>query len=87
MSEKNQVTFVHVCNHEEADTRLVLYAIIQNTDMVIVFKDTDVLILLLWAFTKLQVVHKWFFKFDNEKFVEVGSICKCLGPRICCTGN
>ena len=37
------------CNHEEADTRLISHAILCATDAVVVCKDTDVLILMVWA--------------------------------------
>ncbi len=49
--------------------------------MVIVLKDTNVLLLLIWAF--LKIAYKWFFQFEPEKFVEIGSICRSLGQRVC----
>ena len=33
----------HLFDHEEADTRLILHAILYATDAVVVCKDTDVL--------------------------------------------
>ena len=47
---RNQV--ISPCNHEEADTRLVLHASKENSDVVAVCKDTDVLILMNWAYLK-----------------------------------
>ena len=47
---RNQV--ISPCNHEEADTRLVLHASKENSDVVAVCKDTDVLILNNWAYLK-----------------------------------
>ena len=81
--EKSQSMFLYSCNHEEADTRLVLHAVMQESDVVIVSKDTDVLVLLIWAFTNMQIKHRWFYKFDHEKFVEVRNICRSLGQNIC----
>ena len=43
---------VSFCNHEEADTRLVLYASNVDSDVVVVCKDTDNLILTIWACSK-----------------------------------
>ena len=79
--ERHRFTLLHECNHEEADTRLVLHAAKQDTDVVIVSKDTDVLVLLIWAFSK--IAYKWFFLFEREKFVEIGSICRSLGQHVC----
>ena len=76
--ERHRSTLLHECYHEEADTRLVLHAAKQDTDVVIVSKDTDVLVLLIWAFSKHQIAYKWFFQFEREKFVEIGSICRSL---------
>ena len=43
---------VSFCNHEEADIRLVLYASNVDSDVVVVCKDTDNLILTIWACSK-----------------------------------
>ena len=40
------------CNHKEADIRLVLYASNVDSDVVVVCKDTDNLILTIWACSK-----------------------------------
>ena len=44
-------------NHGEADTRIVLHALYNNTNAVIVSKDTDVHLVYMQALKK-QVVHK-----------------------------
>lgn len=49
------------CNHEEADYRIILHALLSNQDAVIVAKDdTDVLLLLLWEYNHFNVQYKWF---------------------------
>ena len=40
-----------ICNHEEADTWLVKHALDAHNDSVIVSKDTDVLVILIWAYS------------------------------------
>ena len=71
------------CNHEEADTRLVLLALQQQTDAIIVAKDTDVLVLLVCAYKKYHVRHKWYFMYDAEKYADVGAICDFLEEDVC----
>ena len=46
---------LHKCNHEEADTLLVLRALLADSDVVVVTKDTDVIILLIWAYQQRSV--------------------------------
>ena len=71
------------CNHEEADSRIVLLALEANSDVVIVAKDTDILILLVWAYTKHNIDHTWYFKYGNEKYANIGTICAYFGEEIC----
>ena len=77
------VAEVDECNHEEADTRLILHAAASTQDVVIVAKDTDVLVLMVWAYVVLNVEQKWYFKKAHDKFVDVGEICSYLGREIC----
>ena len=71
------------CNHEEADTRLILHAAESKQDVVIVAKDTDVLVLMVWAFAFLDVKCKWFFRKDDGQFADVGDICSHFGRDLC----
>ena len=57
-------------NYKDADTRL---------DVAVVSKDTDVLILMIWAYSKLNKTNNWYFKNDNEKFAVISKICSYLG--------
>ena len=70
---------VNECNHEEADTRIILLASQENNDVVVVAKDADVLVLLVWAYTHHNIKHNWFFKYDAEKYVNICKICDYLG--------
>ncbi len=71
------------CNHEEADSRLILHAILANQDVVVVAKDTDVLVLLVWAYEKYSVTHQWFMKYERDSFADVGKICRFIGRQLC----
>ena len=48
---------ISVCNREEADNCLVLLASKVDSDVVVVCKDTDVLILMIWAYSKLVITN------------------------------
>ena len=71
------------CNHEEADTRLILLAHQERNDVVVVAKDTDVLVLLVWAYTHYSKKQNWFFKYDSTKYADIGKICRHFGKEIC----
>ena len=71
---RNGCELIYRCNHEEADTRLVLHASLEAADVVIVSKDTDVLIVLIWAYSKLSVCKTWLFKYDHDKYADIGVI-------------
>lgn len=79
------ISLLYRCNHEEADTRLVLHALLADSDVVVVAKDTDVLILLIWAYEQSNVGKKWYMKYDHNKYADINEICNFLGPKICRT--
>ena len=66
-------------NHKDAVTRLVLHDSKVDSDVAVVCKDTDVLILMIWAYSKLNKTNNWYFKNDNEKFADISKICSYLG--------
>ena len=55
------------CNYKKADTRLIAIALEENNSVVVVCKDTNMLVLLVWAYAKLNVQDKWFFKYEFDK--------------------
>ena len=71
-----------VCNHEKADTRLVLYASNFDSDVVVVCKDTDTLILTIWACLKLNITNNWYLKYDHKKLLISEKICSYLGKTL-----
>ena len=54
------------CNHEEADTRLILQAYEENCDSVTVSKDSDVLFLLVWAYVFFDIQVEWYLKYEKK---------------------
>ena len=49
-----------ICNHEEADILLVKHALDAHNDSVIVSKDTDVLVIFIWAYPTYDVQCNWY---------------------------
>ena len=68
---KNTVEMLFRCNHEDADTRLVLHASRVDTNVVAVSKDTDVLLPMVHAYAKIKPNGSWFMKVDHEKCVNI----------------
>ena len=81
---KSNVKVLPKCNHEEADTRIILHAISNDTPVVIVAKDTDVFVLLLYAIQKCKPTNEWFMCINNEKIVTIRGIAETFGSKICC---
>ena len=50
-------------------------ALQKQTDVIIVANDTDMLMLLVWAYKKYHVRNKWYFRYYAEKYAVVGTIC------------
>ena len=73
---------ISVCNHQEADTCLVLYASKVDFDVVVVCKDTFVLILMIWAYSKLNITNNWYLKYDHKKFADIRKICSYLDKTL-----
>ena len=71
-----------LCNHEETDTRLVLQACLEDTNVVLVAKDTDVLILLIYAYEVVKPKCSWHMKIDYEKFIDITNVHAFLGSKI-----
>ena len=48
----------------------------------IVSKDTDVLVLLVYLYTLKNVTSKWCMKIDNEKFIDVEKKVEYYGKDV-----
>ena len=57
--DKGEITNIFKCNHEEADTRVILHASLSSDNIIVVASDTDVLVLMVNAFAKLQPTKGW----------------------------
>ena len=72
-----------LCNHEEADSRIVLHASQSTKNVVVVAKDTDVLVILVYAYLRVSPVNSWVMRYDSSKFANIGTIAGFLGHEIC----
>ena len=79
----DEASEIFLCSHEEADTRMVLHACLEDNNVVVVSKDTDVLILLVHAFSIAKPKNDWYMKIDQSKYVEIRKVCMYLGEDIC----
>ena len=70
------------CNHKNADIRFVLHGSKVDSDVAVVCKDTDVLIFMIWAYSKLNITNDWYLKYDHEKFADIRKICSYLGKTL-----
>jgi len=70
-SSKATTDLTHLkATHEEADTRLVLHAVhasSQFNTVVVSSRDTDVLVLLVSHFTRVQYEHLWMLSGTTKK--------------------
>ena len=81
--KNGQTSEIYNCNHEEADTRLILHALRENTDVVIVSQDTDVLVLMLHAYVVNNVSKSWYMQIEPTKFICIDKIVQHYGKDIC----
>ena len=79
---KNYVHQMFSCNHEEADTRMVLHASLDDVDCVVCSKDTDVLLLLAFAYNKKSPSKHWFMKYETEKYADIKKVVEYLGNDV-----
>ena len=78
------------CRHEEADTRMVFYALTVNQPSNIVFRtvDTDVLIILLANLTKFNSksniwIEAGIYTKNTQRYINVRDIGKSIGESVC----
>ena len=73
---------IESCNHHEADTRLVLHASQSKYPVIIRATDTDVLILLSYAYSVCKPSKDWLMKIDH-RYVSVNKLTNHFGVEVC----
>ena len=66
-------------NQEQADTRMALHCSKSSKPVLVKAKDTDILILMMYAFVLTSPPYDWYLQIDNGKIVSVKKIYKNLG--------
>ena len=60
------VTKFFECNHEEGNTRINFHALQQKTDVAVYSKDTDVLVLMIFAYALNKINEKYVMKIERK---------------------
>ena len=50
--------------------------------MVIVCEDTDVIILMVWAYVRFKVTKNWYMKYEDNKYACIKDIVDYIGDEI-----
>ena len=79
----NNIEKLDSCNHREADTRVVLHAALSNYPVVICATDTDILIVLVFAYSRFNLAEQWYMKTARDSFVEISKISSHYGEAVC----
>ena len=81
--ELNYNTITQICSsdHEEADARLIFHALSSQNDVVIVCEDTDVIILMVWAYVRFKVTKNWYMKYEDNKYACIKDIVDYIGDE------
>eukprot|EP00794_Sanderia_malayensis_P002977 gene2977-3431_t len=61
-------------NHIEADTRIILEVSKSNRPVVVKAADTDILVLMCYAFSACQPVEEWMMKIDSDRYASISCI-------------
>lgn len=83
MITSKNVFLIERCNHHEADTRVVRHASLSDKPVVVVATDTDIFVLLVYAFNQVASTEKWYMQIDRERYVDIGAVCKAYGKEVC----
>ena len=65
------------CNHED-DSRIKLHASKSSGNVVIVAKDTNFLMFLIYSYSTCGISKEWVLKYETNSYANTGPICKYL---------
>ena len=60
-----------------------MHALKIKQNVVVVANDTDVLVLLVWAYTHFKVPYKWYFMYEKGSYADISVICNHFGDNVC----
>ena len=74
----SSVTKVFEYNHEEDDTRIIFHALQQRADVVVCLKDTNALLLLVFAYALTKIKEMQMIKIESRKCISIRKIVEYL---------
>ena len=77
---KRKVLFTY--NNEEADTGAVLHACLKDTNRVVVSDDTNVFVLMVFAFAFKNMKPSWSMKIDHNKCINTVKVVNYFGNNL-----
>ena len=63
---------------------MVLHASLDDVPCVISSKDTDVSLLMTYAYSKLNPTENWYMKYEHQRYVNIKKIISYLGGNVAC---
>ena len=70
------------CNHEEADTKIVIFACESNANVVAVAADCDILVLMIFAYANHRPEFEWQLRYDVYNYANIEPITRRLGDEV-----
>ena len=61
---------------------MMIHALREDTDVVVVARDTDVLILMIYVYAKCHIRRNWYMKYSAGKYANIGKIVTHLGTAV-----
>ena len=71
-------------NQVETDTRIALHCSESSKPVLVKAKDTDILVLMGYAFALTSQSYDWYLQIDNRKIVSVKKYIKILEKQLVC---
>ena len=76
---QSQQQSLFTSNQEEADTRIAPHCSESSKPVLVKAKDTDILVLMVYAFALTSPPYDWYLQIDNGKIVSVEKIYQNFG--------
>ena len=76
------VSVLPPCNHEEADTRVIYHCMMEDKPTVVIASDTDILILMVYAFASRLPTNDWYMQINRDQFVNISKIHDFTGNPV-----
>ena len=79
---KDDVNTLPYMNHEEADSKIICRVCATDTPVLVVSKDTDVFILLVYAMHTTTPKFDWILQTDKQEFINIKEVLQYIGHDV-----